>query len=440
VPVAQATTIPVTPGAVDTTANGNCSLVEAINSANTDAAVDGCRAGSGADTIKADATFVLMTADNDANGLPVIISTITVKNATIKRDAGAPAFRIFEVAPGANLTLVGATVSGGRATDCPGYSEAICGGGIVNLGTLHVSSGRIVDNTAAGSPSAAPDFTFVEGGGIDNLSGTVTVFDSEVTGNSASNMADGGTADGGGISNNVTLTVQNSRVTSNSVSTSGDAPDGGVGGGISNYGAQLTVTGSQVANNTVACSTGVGCFLQGGGIYNTGFFGSTNVSVTDSQVNNNTVSCAASSCAGAGGGGIFNESDTTLALDRSQVADNAVSCTASSCTSARGGGIYSRGTTLAMTNSQTARNSASCSAGSCTAQGGGMFVRNSSGGIPSTVTLTTSAVIDNRALGTTAEGGGIFKLSGTVTLDRSRVARNTPNNCWPLDSMSGCNG
>lgn len=48
---ASAATISVTANAVDQTTNGNCSLYEAIDSANTNAAVDNCTAGSGADTI-----------------------------------------------------------------------------------------------------------------------------------------------------------------------------------------------------------------------------------------------------------------------------------------------------------------------------------------------------------------------------------------------------
>src|SRR5262245_41378436 len=51
VPAAHAATI--TPNALvdDNTANGNCTLREAVRAANMNAAVDACPAGSGADTI-----------------------------------------------------------------------------------------------------------------------------------------------------------------------------------------------------------------------------------------------------------------------------------------------------------------------------------------------------------------------------------------------------
>src|SRR5437899_746823 len=50
-PAAYAATILVTTTADELNADGDCSLRDAIQAANTDAAVDTCPAGSGADTI-----------------------------------------------------------------------------------------------------------------------------------------------------------------------------------------------------------------------------------------------------------------------------------------------------------------------------------------------------------------------------------------------------
>jgi CSLREA domain-containing protein len=432
VPVATAATITVTPGAVDTTTNRNCSLREAITAANTDAAVDACTRGSGDDTLRAGGTFILTVADNGANGLPVITSPIAIGNATITRDSRAPAFRIFEVASGGSLSLTRATVRGGLAADCPqAPGVGICGGGIDNLGTLNVSNSRIADNTAAGNPPAAPDFTYVEGGGIEN-DGTANVVNSDVTGNSASITADGGGGGGGGINNNATLTVQNSRVAGNTVTAAGNAQEG-VGGAITTFG-PLTVTSSQLVDNSASCSA-VDCLAAGGAISSNGFFGAFNVNVTGSQVTHNTVSCTGS-CVSAIGGGILNGNDSTLTMSRSQVADNTVSCSAASCSVARGGGLYNRGAQLTMTSSYAVANVVSCPASSCIARGGAMFTRSAD--TPGTATLTSSIVIGNRVIGTTAEGGGIFRDSGTVTLDHSLVAANRPNNCRPLASVLGC--
>ncbi|MFB6780276.1 hypothetical protein ACFCX0_23235 [Streptomyces sp. NPDC056352] len=43
---------------------------------------------------------------------------------------------------------------------------------------------------------------------------------------------------------------------------------------------------------------------------------------------------------------------------------------------------------------------------------------------------------DNRA----GDGGGLFKQSGTVTLNGTVVRRNHPNNCSPSGSVLGCIG
>src|SRR5262245_61131713 len=65
--------------------------------------------------------YKLQSVETDVSGptgLPVISSTITIKGesdltTTIRRDPGAPLFRIFHVAAGAILTLENVTVTGG---------------------------------------------------------------------------------------------------------------------------------------------------------------------------------------------------------------------------------------------------------------------------------------------------------------------------------------
>lgn len=48
-----------------------------------------------------------------------------------------------------------------------------------------------------------------------------------------------------------------------------------------------------------------------------------------------------------------------------------------------------------------------------------------------TVTLTRSSVTSNTASGAIADGGGIYKESGSMILNKTRVSGNTPNNCTP---------
>ena len=53
------------------------------------------------------------------------------------------------------------------------------------------------------------------------------------------------------------------------------------------------------------------------------------------------------------------------------------------------------------------------------------------------LTLNRSKVTGNTA---GIHGGGIFKNGGPVTLTASTVTRNTPDNCAPPGSITGCTG
>ena len=67
---AFAATIPVDTPEDDITVNGNCTLREAVQAANTDSAVDACVAGAGEDAISLPAgvyTLTLAGANEDAN-------------------------------------------------------------------------------------------------------------------------------------------------------------------------------------------------------------------------------------------------------------------------------------------------------------------------------------------------------------------------------------
>jgi hypothetical protein len=65
--------------------------------------------------------------------------------------------------------------------------------------------------------------------------------------------------------------------------------------------------------------------------------------------------------------------------------------------------------------------------------GGGIY--NDIGG---TTTLQGVSVVINRAVGSGADGGGIFRADGTVTLSATSVAGNQPNNCGSSSTVAGC--
>ena len=214
--------------------DGDCSLREAILAANTNAKVDGCKAGSATerDAIhfavgKKAKTIVLgsqLPPITDPSGL-----RISGQEAKITI-SGNEQVRVFEVAVNAELALLKLTVADG--------SSAEFGGGLLNNGgTVKVRNTTFSNNSAN------------QGGGIFSSASTVKVSNSTFSNNSAE------LAGGGIFKNNGTLTVSNSTFSNNSAELAGSA-----GGGIFNLDpGTLTVTNSTFSNNSA---------FQGGGIFN----------------------------------------------------------------------------------------------------------------------------------------------------------------------------
>jgi parallel beta-helix repeat protein len=264
-----------------------------------------------------------------------------------------------------NLTLDGigpAVLDGSLA----GRTVTVGGGAVVSLNHLIITNGV---------------------GGINNQ-GTLTVRNSTVSGNTASN------GPGGGINNAVgAILVVTVSTISNNYSL-------GAGGGINNNGA-LTVRDSHLFGNSADNCGGIDSVGVG-----------VTAAVGQSSVNGNTARVA-------DGGGICDGQTSVLTLTGSSVYGN---------TADFGAGLYNNDGTESVIRSTVERNTASD-------QGGGIYMVN--GG---TMTLTRSAVESNTANGGPGSGGGIYISSGTVTLDHSWARKNSPDNCAPSASVPGCFG
>jgi uncharacterized protein YjdB len=220
---------------------------------------------------------------------------------------GDNAQSVFVVNSGVTVTLKGLTIQ---------HGSAVNGGGVDNEGgTLTVTNSTLSGNAATNS-----------GGGIRSLGGALTVTTSTLSGNTT-------TGSGGGIDAFGTLTVTDSIL-------SGNAATGG-GGGIEGSGT-LAVTNSTLSGNTTR---------DGGGI---NIFGGT-VMVTNSTLSGNTAN-------NGGGGGIFN-SNGMLTVTNSTLSGNAAT---GSISGGDGGGIDNQGT-LTVTNSTLSGNTAT------DGRGGGIF-------------------------------------------------------------------
>jgi hypothetical protein len=286
----------------------------------------------GPDVIDISATGTI----NLTRPLPLLASDIEIRGrgaelVTVRRQSGGD-YVVFMVATGATVTMSGLTISNGSTV----FGDQ-CGGGILNYGTL-----AVVDAVISGNNSTR------DGAGICNINGVATLESSSVTANTLS-----------GIFNSGTFTINNSNISGNS-----GVPYGG--GGIKNFGGILTVNDSfitdnaagsggggiangaiAIINNTVITGNSISGNIggDGGGIYNGHI-----LTVANSTISGNTVDSASGT---PRGGGISNLNSATII--NCTIVDNSV-------VDGPGGGVYSDGE-LAIYNSTMSLNSATTGGG-----------------------------------------------------------------------------
>jgi len=185
---------------------------------------------------------------------------------------------------GDRLTVTNSTLAGNEA----GGS----GGGIFNNGSSFIVSNSTFSGNSAGffgggivigsvDHADVTNSTFADnlahlGGGIANLSSTLTIINSTFAGNRASLRELPGSASGGGIHNSGTLTIINSTLSGNSAVNSG----GGISSIIGTSTFRNTIVANNIAPSGANCSVAVG---DGGGNLDNG----TSCGFTDSTSKNN---------------------------------------------------------------------------------------------------------------------------------------------------------
>jgi hypothetical protein len=267
-------------------------LIADINAANNDG-------GSNTITLAPKTTFTVSRVDNTsdaANGLPVITSNLTIvgNGDTIQRKNGSPAFRLFDVASGASLTLENMTLQNGLVV-ISSISSYAGGGAIESFGSLVLSGVTVQDNVVqsangANGTKASPDGQpgiSAFGGGIDSVSGSLTLENGTVIQNNKAIGGNGGNANGkaypggggnaygGGVYIAGSTASVDSTTLFNNQASGGQGGNGwsvgwdgwyrmhgsngsGLGGGISIGGGTVTLSNDTVASNTAS---------SGGGIY-----------------------------------------------------------------------------------------------------------------------------------------------------------------------------
>ncbi|MCY4018975.1 MAG: hypothetical protein OXG39_06175 [Chloroflexi bacterium] len=209
--------------AADIMVDENCLLPDAIQAAESDAAVRGCAAGSGADTIHLSGDIAL------AAELPQITSDITIEGGGYSI-SGDKLFRIFYVSDG--------SLSINRLNLTAGFAAG--GGAIYNAGKLEITDGSFDGNLAKGGEVGA-------GGGAISNHGELNITRTHFSSNSAaSDGLPGGF--GGAIYNDGLLNISKSNFIDNSAANAG--------GAIRTDDGAITITDSTFTGNSAGSSGG----------------------------------------------------------------------------------------------------------------------------------------------------------------------------------------
>ncbi len=281
------------------TVDGNCTLIDAIIAANTDAPSGNCPAGSGADTIVLDVDANLTApylGSTDIGGgqagLPDITTDITIQAGTHSIINGnSTNFRILYVSDTGKLTLDSVEVSGGRLAPVSGSAY---GAGIYSNGSLGINNTLIHDNTldsATGTQYGAGIY------GLSGLPGAFSVLNSTISHNEITNSSGyGGGAyfEGEAVLLSGVVFSHNSiasgwgggayftgeDISLNDVIFSDNFVTSGWGGGLACDECIVEMNNGDFVNNTAAVGGGAILIFSDLTVYNTIFEGNTATSTT----------------------------------------------------------------------------------------------------------------------------------------------------------------
>ncbi len=428
--------------------DGDCSLREAIQAANSGKPVDRCDAGGTVSEIRLPAgTFTLSLAgsgeDGNVSGDLDIGADVTLAGAgagsTIV-DAGA-IDRALHILAGAHVEVRDLTVRNGSTGQIAawvlGGREGEPGGGILNNGTLRLVRVTVTDNrTGAGN-------------GCDDSSS------SEVTG--------GAGGPGGGIYNKGLLTLERSTVSWNNAGSGGGAGCevagvGGDGGGIYNEGT-LVAASSFIEQNkagsggSAPSSDGDTAVRggMGGGLYNAGY-----AEIVDSTMRGNSggsggASTGQDGAGGAGGDGGAIANERSLLVSGSTLNDNAAGDGGEGTRGDHGGdggGIANRGNAQLLNCTLTANSAGSSvqkpeSSEANGAAGNGGAIENSGALQLSSCTIVQNGTGEGNLQATGRGRGGGIHSTGPAVIGNTILGENQAfaggNDCAGLLSSQGNN-
>ena len=260
-----------------------------------------------------------------------------------------------------------------------GKSTSDDGGGLYAIvgasGTFSLENNAVTGNTVSGNC----DHCLHYGGGVAIYTGGGPI---TLTNNSISDNSSNGS--GGGVylsTPSGTATLTNNRISANSSESSG--------GGMRMSASRITLTNNSISDNSA--------IYDGGGVV----LGAGTATLTNNTINGNSTSYS-----GAWGGGVYLGVNTGMAtLTNNSISDNS---------SGVGGGVYLvvGSGTATLTNNSISDNSSGI-------LGGGVYLSAPSG----KATLTNNSISANSSVG---DGGGVLihAENGTTTLTNNNISGN----------------
>ncbi len=423
--------------------DGDCSLREAVQAANTNAAVDACTAGDlDGDTITFSSAFtIVLTQGELLVSDDVIINGSSAGGVTVDAQGNSRAFNVdvtdgdgfpgsasavaFQslVLTNGNSTVNSAAPDAGGGVDIKGDDDVTftdvdvtnsvaglngggihAGGGTTLVITTTDDGSSLIDGNDAQGDDAGMGGGGVWGAGSTTISGNVTI---------SNNMASGTSGSGGGVLNfgGTTDITEGVVISSNSANRAGGGVENFDGDGDGDH--TVNLTGVTLDQNFIATANPG----NGGGLHS----GGGTVNVSDGIVTNNTAT--------EGGGlwtsGVLDVMDGTLIDSNEGTGDDAAQ---------GGGGIYNEAGTVNVSGGVTiSNNTASGAAGS----GGGILNNGRDG--DATLMVMNSEISGNAA---NRAGGGVEDALGTatltgVTLSGNSIATAAPGNGGGLHSGGG---
>jgi predicted outer membrane repeat protein len=448
--------------ALTITTSANCTLAEAIDSANTNAAVGGCTAGAaGRDRIVVATNEILSAANNGVNGLPVVTEDLIIVSVgdprSISRDytVGTPNFRFLEIGTSATPVTVRITnmiLQNGRVTGgVNAFGLGGPAGGCIFLrnGTLKIEDSVIQECVAEGDDNPTGNGGNASGGAIYAAAGAMEIRNSSIVlnnaygGNAGIAGSLGGVAEGGAIkaSSLSSFVVEDSTFSSNfavggaGVSTAGIAR----GGALYLVSSTGSIDVSSFSANAVSggvASAGASALGLGGAVSLSGV----TLTMNDVELVLN-VANGGDSAAGIGGyakGGALHVSGGTLSCESCAITDNRA-VAGDGGNDAQDG--IATGGALALVDTGATLNRAIIQSNSVTGSGpmGGAIEMSGSNATDETVLIAHGTISYNHAIAShsNSQGGAIRQLGDILTIRNSAISDNDADDGGALFQVSG---